>query len=277
MGRKQQAPIDELFEMLKVMPVWVGPILAVVAFIVFRFLVPLSLPIPKNAGDPVQMWRYLVTMCSWLFPVAILIAWAGAEIWKLMDRLLLNRQTGLASIRDISWREFKRLVNEAYRRKSYMAEVVGSDSGDGGVDIRLSGHGETILVQCKQWKAYTVGVKVVRELLGVVVSERADRGIVVTSGRFTEEARAFARQNPQINLVDGPELTELIRGVQAGARIPAPQRPVAVSAPTAPICPLCSAQMVLRTARKGQNAGASFWGCQKYPVCKGTRQMETVR
>ena len=36
-----------------------------------------------------------------------------------------------------------------------------------------------------------------------------------------------------------------------------------------PTCPQCGAQMTLRTAKAGQNAGNSFWGCTKYPVCKG--------
>ena len=36
-------------------------------------------------------------------------------------------------------------------------------------------------------------------------------------------------------------------------------------------CPVCSSSMVLRTARKGRNAGNQFWGCSRYPACRGTR------
>ncbi|MDP2782552.1 topoisomerase DNA-binding C4 zinc finger domain-containing protein [Devosia sp.] len=36
-------------------------------------------------------------------------------------------------------------------------------------------------------------------------------------------------------------------------------------------CPSCGASMVRRTARKGKHAGSKFWGCSKYPACKGTR------
>lgn len=40
--------------------------------------------------------------------------------------------------------------------------------------------------------------------------------------------------------------------------------------PQSPIqCPKCGSDMVLRTARKGQNAGNQFWGCASYPVCRG--------
>jgi len=38
-----------------------------------------------------------------------------------------------------------------------------------------------------------------------------------------------------------------------------------------PSCPTCQAAMVRRTARKGAHAGSQFWGCSKYPVCRGTR------
>jgi len=38
-----------------------------------------------------------------------------------------------------------------------------------------------------------------------------------------------------------------------------------------PGCPKCGEGMMLRTARKGANAGSQFWGCIKYPKCKGTK------
>jgi hypothetical protein len=37
------------------------------------------------------------------------------------------------------------------------------------------------------------------------------------------------------------------------------------------VCPACGAGMVLRTAKKGANAGNQFWGCSKYPACKSIR------
>jgi four helix bundle suffix protein len=36
-----------------------------------------------------------------------------------------------------------------------------------------------------------------------------------------------------------------------------------------PPCPECGALMALRTAKTGKNAGSQFWGCTKYPDCKG--------
>lgn len=54
---------------------------------------------------------------------------------------------------------------------------------------------------------------------------------------------------------------------------PARLKPRAVpeAAPQITTCPSCAASMVLRSAKRGNNAGKSFWGCTNYPRCKGTR------
>ncbi|WP_351124795.1 topoisomerase DNA-binding C4 zinc finger domain-containing protein [Shewanella sp. T24-MNA-CIBAN-0130] len=36
-----------------------------------------------------------------------------------------------------------------------------------------------------------------------------------------------------------------------------------------PFCPKCGSKMALRTAKNGAHAGNKFWGCSKYPKCKG--------
>ena len=40
-----------------------------------------------------------------------------------------------------------------------------------------------------------------------------------------------------------------------------------------PLCPKCNSSMVKRLARKGSNSGNYFWGCSRYPRCKGTRSI----
>lgn len=44
--------------------------------------------------------------------------------------------------------------------------------------------------------------------------------------------------------------------------------------PNAPQCPECSSEMKKRRARQGYYAGDEFWGCSRYPVCKGLRAIE---
>ena len=38
---------------------------------------------------------------------------------------------------------------------------------------------------------------------------------------------------------------------------------------SAPRCPRCGGVMVFRQAKTGSNAGKSFWGCSRYPACRG--------
>jgi four helix bundle suffix protein len=40
--------------------------------------------------------------------------------------------------------------------------------------------------------------------------------------------------------------------------------------PPAPACPACGSPMARRTAKTGKTAGKPFWGCTRYPDCKGT-------
>ena len=257
-----------------------GPALAATLFLLLRFVCPLLLPAAKPGSvDGGLLFRPMFATFAWLATIIVLAAWVVAECYKLINRRLLDSRTDLASLCDISWQKFEELVGEAYRRKGYAASVVGNSFGDGGVDIELTRPGELVLVQCKQWKVLNVDVTVVREMLGVVVSRQANKGIVVTCGRFTDGAHRFAEEvGSMIQLVDGEELADLVQSVQAsvGDKLvaePLQHQSIAETAKAAPSCPTCNAVMVLRMARRGANAGSRFWGCPKYPGCRGTRPL----
>jgi len=47
----------------------------------------------------------------------------------------------------------------------------------------------------------------------------------------------------------------------------------APSAWTAVTCPRCGNKMIKRLAKRGRNAGSYFWGCSRYPACRGTRDI----
>jgi hypothetical protein len=60
-----------------------------------------------------------------------------------------------------------------------------------------------------------------------------------------------------------------IQQLQGNPAVPSPQ-PIAT--PQSRVtCPRCGSLMVRRTARRGRNAGNQFWGCSRYPQCKGIR------
>jgi restriction system protein len=190
-------------------------------------------------------------------------------------RRLLDRQTDLDSIRALSWREFEELVAEAYRRDGY--RVIENDQAgpDGGIDIRLRKDGECHLVQCKNWRSRSVGVRVVREVYGVLAAERAAQAVIVCSGDFTADARRFAAGKP-IRLMDGEELLALVQGVQRpdDTARRAPERHVPGElADHATVCPRCGGRLVLRTAKRGEHVGRRFLGCETYPGCRYTEDL----
>ncbi len=152
-----------------------------------------------------------------LFAYACFVASFVGAIKTVGRMMLFASANDIDAIRAMSWREFETLVAESYRRQGYQAEETGGGGSDGGVDVILRGRGQRILVQCKQWKTFKVGVKIVREMYGIMTAEGADRVVIVTSGTYTQEAVAFARGKP-IELMDGRALVQLIREVKGTSR-----------------------------------------------------------
>jgi restriction system protein len=271
---------DDLLGVLRVVPWWVGPPLIVLTWVLFRYILPAIFHGITEAQDnsvalpPASMISSLSVMLSPIIAGLIGLVWVIALFKKIGDSRRLAHQTGIESIRALTWRDFEHLLAEAFRRQGYRVRDTGGGA-DGGVDLILSKDGREMLVQAKQWKAWKVGVKVVRELFGVQVSRGSDAAILVTSGRFTGEARQFASEN-DIELIDGQVLERMIADVQRSGRTP--QRPAAkgaaiepATAPATPKCPACGSPMVQRTSKRGANLGQAFWGCSGFPACRGTR------
>jgi restriction system protein len=101
-------------------------------------------------------------------------------------------------------------------------------------------------------------------MYGVMTTEGATGVTVITSGLFTQEAKTFAEKKP-IDLVEGHQLADLIREAQ-GKPVPTAAE-AAIPQDAERICQNCGAKLVLRTARRGKNAGNKFWGCANFPKC----------
>lgn len=266
MAHRRTSPFEVLFEVAAKLPWW-----AAVGAGVLMYFVLSAFAGPGNPKEPVSIVIGAVAgILRYLVPAAFFAGAIASAIGRARRKALLGRVAGSRSHKSLeamSWREFEMLVGEAFRARGFRVRET-PPGADGGVDLVLDRDGDRFLVQCKQWKAQTVGVSVVRELYGVMAAQGAKGGYVVTSGRFTAEAAAFARGKP-IELMDGPALHELIRDVEpppAGA-----PRPRAAVDAGPPACPVCTGAMVKRVAKKGANAGAPFWGCSNWPSCRGTR------
>ncbi len=211
-----------------------------------------------------------------VFAVICLIAgWKGAEFQR-NQRAFLQADIDLNWVRGLSWRGFERQLAEVYRQKGYQVEELGGSGPDGGIDLKLFKNGRTTIVQCKHWKTWKVNVKPVRELFGVMTAERADSAIFITSGGYTGDALKFAEGKP-IELIDRDGFLDLVRCFQKDLQARYDVEPtggsdsqtLALAKHAPPNCPICQGPMILRTARRGKNAGSQFWGCSRYPDCRG--------
>jgi restriction system protein len=118
----------------------------------------------------------------------------------------------------------ERLCMLILREAGFKKVDVTGRSGDRGIDGRgvlqmnglLSFH---VIFQCKRW-AGSVGPDEVRSLRGAMAG-RADKGILLTTGRFTSAAMQEAAREgvTPIDLVDGELLCEKMREVGLGVKI----------------------------------------------------------
>jgi restriction system protein len=299
---KNGEALEGVVHLVALLPWWLGVALAVASYLWLHSVAVSPMP---AATDPKQLnaliagsvWRAVALIGQYLVPL-LCLAGAGVSIFERRKASQLhsdavNRDDGIAQM---SWREFEVLVGEHFRQLGFSVTVTGGGGPDGGVDVLLRKGADRYLVQCKHWRARRVGVEAVRELYGVMAAQRMAGGFVVTSGDFTEEARAFA-SGREVQLINGLALQQAVRAQSAATSLLNPQATlggrralresstVAVAPVTrtqrptnsaATLCPVCASSMVLRQARNGSNAGQNFWGCSQFgkTQCRGSRPVE---
>jgi len=253
--KKKDNSVDDLVDIFTVLPVWVPLVLA-------AFLVVLDWTFTSSLAR--VFWR--------MGTIVVLSAGALGAFRRLQRRALAANTRTIEHIRALSCWDFERLVGQAYREAGWRVEERGGAGPDGGVDLTLRREREYHLVQCKQWRSSSVGVKVVREMYGVMHHESAQGVKVVTCGRFSVEAKEFAVDKP-IDLVDGATLLAMLNGSQPVVDLSIPAEPKRSAGDVT--CPRCGKRMVLRTAKRGSNAGDSYYGCSEYPRCRGIVPINT--
>ena len=135
------------------------------------------------------------------------------------------REELLSVLRALPPAGFERICQRLLRESGFQQVVVTGRSGDGGID----GHGVLeinplvtfrVLFQCKRYGDSTsVTPSQVRDFRGAMQG-RAEKGLVLTTGSFTGEARKEASRDgvPPIELVDGDKLVAMFERVQLGLR-----------------------------------------------------------
>lgn len=107
--------------------------------------------------------------------------------------------------------EFEDLVEKLISKMGFITERT-KRSFDGGIDIIAINEQPLFegkyIIQCKRYSK-SIGEPILRDLYGVVSSEHANKGILITNSYFTKTAKEFAKNKP-IELIDGKKLTNML-------------------------------------------------------------------
>ncbi|MFA5353019.1 MAG: restriction endonuclease [Thermodesulfovibrionales bacterium] len=280
MARHRTSAVEDLLVIASKLPWWVSTLIALASYFILH-------SVASRPGTPAQgledmgnaaargLWTALAMYGQYILPLvfgtgAVVSGFNSIRQKKLYAKVA--SRSDVSVLNEMSWGDFERLVGEYFSRSGFQVTREGGNGPDGGVDLVLRKGNEKHLVQCKQWKAFKVGVQPVREFYGVMAARGAVSGYFITSGEYTDEARAFV-QGLNIELIDGRKLRKMIE--LAHEKFEAP--PIHIESRheiIVPLCPNCGKEMKKRVARQGPNAGKEFWGCPSFPKCNGTRPLE---
>ena len=117
----------------------------------------------------------------------------------------------MKDINTLSGIEFENLCQLLLQKAGFDVETTKA-SGDGGIDLiahcRKPFFDGKYIIQCKRYTG-GVGEPIIRDLYGVVMAERANKGILMTTGYFSMSAINFS-QNKNLELIDGEKMAELL-------------------------------------------------------------------
>lgn len=143
-------------------------------------------------------------------------------------------ERGAGQLGTLRWRDFTRLVLQAMHGRGYRTVVEDGMPADGiptdGGDIVLERNGERTLLSVKYGSASVVAAQALLGLGGSATLRGTQRVIVVTPGRFDEEATRMARQQ-DIELIDGEDLWPEVRPYVARPGLDATPSPAPAEAP----------------------------------------------
>jgi restriction system protein len=138
------------------------------------------------------------------------------------DIEIQNHRTRLLDlVKTLSPDGFERLSQRLLRESGFQHVTVTGKTGDGGIDgvgtLQINPFVSfNVLFQCKRYQG-TVTPSQVRDFRGAMMG-RADKGIIITTGSFTLEAKKEARRDgvPPIELVDGDILVDMFERLELG-------------------------------------------------------------
>ena len=148
---------------------------------------------------------------------------SGDPVAEEPDTILSWQDKLIAVLQAMDPVAFERLCQRILRESGFIEVEVTKRGGDGGIDgfgtIRIAGLiSFNVLFQSKRYKG-NIGPDVVRDFRGAMVG-RADKGMILSTGGFTLEARREATRDgaPPIDLIDGRLLAAKLKELKLGVK-----------------------------------------------------------
>lgn len=110
---------------------------------------------------------------------------------------------------DFHYHDFEEVVADLWEDKGY--NTYHADEGpDGGVDVKATKRGTSITIEVKQYnrESNSVGDPVVKKVMGASQNEGTRRCMVVTTSRFTRQAKETEDNNSHVQLMCGDDLID---------------------------------------------------------------------
>jgi HJR/Mrr/RecB family endonuclease len=221
---------------------WTVLSVALVLYPGLGLLLPIWLGLPK-------VFLIEMNVVGVVMAMVVGIGWLDIQLTASERRRLLEWTSNL---RLLDSTEFEWLVGEMFRREGWNVQETGqSDGPDGNIDLILDRNGERVIVQCKRWESWVVGVDEIRKFAGTLMREKlaARSGIYVTLSSFGKQARSEAEQIG-IELLDSHDLSVRIQNVRRAEQ-----------------CPTCGDPMILAHSIYG------WWLRCVIQGCKGKRDL----
>lgn len=152
----------------------------------------------------------------------------------------------LELLRDLDWKRFQELVALLLLRTGFQAEIawIRPDAAVVMTVTHPTQGGTDALVQCPAWNLADTPLAPLRDLHHAVLEAGAARGIFITPGDFSAEARAYARNKP-LELIDGRDLLRTLSRLSPEEHAYY-LRIATVGQYNVPSCPECARKMELR-------------------------------
>ena len=129
----------------------------------------------------------------------------------------------LAKLRNLHPRQFEMVCKRFMTEIGFSGVEVTNPTNDGGFDGR--GYVEVnpfvkirTIFECKRYNENPVGPEIVRAFLGTLRVEKAEKGVIITTSRFTRGAIDIAAKDSCIELIDGEKLADLFVEYQFGVK-----------------------------------------------------------